>query len=146
MLRRPLRYAGVEAVFASEQVPIASKAYVESMHEKNLIVWANAIVYNYRDVLAAGHNDDISVSGRPDEGWGWLLVQGYDIIQTDWPLMLSQYMYKNEHHDKACLKLNTKAEGMSRNHSIQRVKRHVIDLGGKKQWNGMHYYKLLKIR
>ena len=34
MLRRPLRYAGVEAVFASEQVPIASKAYVESMHEK----------------------------------------------------------------------------------------------------------------
>ena len=105
MLRRPLRYAGVEAVFASEQAPIASKAYVESMHEKNLIVWANAIVYNYRDVLAAGHNDDISVSGRPDEGWGWLLVQGYDIIQTDWPLMLSQYMYKNEHHGQGVSKI-----------------------------------------
>jgi len=27
------------------------------MHQMGLIVWANAIVYSYRAVLSAGHND-----------------------------------------------------------------------------------------
>ena len=94
MLKRPLRYIGVEALFGNENVPIASKSYVEQMHEKGLAVWGNAIVYDYNDVIASGHNDDISVSGNPDAGWGWLLNQGYDIIQTDWPMMLRKYMEK----------------------------------------------------
>lgn len=87
-----LRYVGVEALFAAEDAPIASESYIQKMHDLGKLVWGNAIVYDYRQVLTAGHNDDVSVIGQMDQGWGWLLDRGFDIIQTDWPLMLRQYM------------------------------------------------------
>lgn len=87
-----LNYVGVEAVFKTEASEFAQKDYIQKMHDKGLIVWGNSIVYNYKDVLAAGHNDDVSVSHDPDLGWGWLLDHGFDVIQTDWPLPLKMYM------------------------------------------------------
>ncbi len=41
-------------------------------------------MYSSRVPLAAGHNDDISLTGDPEDGWGWLAKKGFDIIQTDW--------------------------------------------------------------
>lgn len=89
---RKMNYRGTEIIFESEDCPVAQHAYIERMHKLGLKVWANAIVFNYLKVLSAGHNDDISVAGRPDEGWGWLIDLGVDMIQTDWPGMLRQYM------------------------------------------------------
>ena len=68
------------------------KVAVQNCNWNNFIVWANAIVYDYRVQLSAGHNDDISVAGFPDDGWGWLIDLGVDMIQTDWTGMLRQYM------------------------------------------------------
>ncbi len=92
LIKRGMRYVGAEVLFETEQSEFASDEYIERMHKAGLLVWVNAIVYKYQAVLAAGHNDDISVVGRMDEGWGWLMEKGYDIIQTDWPLMLKTYM------------------------------------------------------
>ena len=89
-----MRYVGVEALFAQDDSPIADPAYIEQMHKRGLIMWANGIIYNYKDVLAANHSDDISVSENEDLGWGWLLDRGFDIIQTDWPLALDLYLRK----------------------------------------------------
>ncbi len=89
---RAFHYVGAEVLFDREDAPVASPAYIEEMHRSGLLVWANAIVYDYRAVLAAGHNDDVSVVGREDAGWGWLLDRGFDIIQTDWPLALRLYL------------------------------------------------------
>ena len=91
LLQRNINYVGVEALFAEETSEFATREYVERMNKKGLIVWANSIVYNYKTVLSAGHNDDISVIGRMDEGWGWLMDRGYNLIQTDWPLALKVY-------------------------------------------------------
>ena len=41
--------------------------------------------------LAGGHDDDTSVLGHPEQGWGWLMDRGFDIIQTDWARELSLY-------------------------------------------------------
>ena len=92
LYRRNLRYVGVEALFATENVPICQEAYVRSMAEKGMVMWANSIVYDYNAVLTAGHTDDIAVSTDPDYGWGWLVDRGFNIIQTDWPLALKQYL------------------------------------------------------
>ena len=92
LLRRKLHYVGAEVLFKTEDSEFATREYIDRMHKAGLLVWVNAIVYNHKTVLTAGHNDDISVVGRMDEGWGWLLDKGYDIIQTDWPLMLKNYM------------------------------------------------------
>ena len=86
------RWEGVELCFSSEDSPLAQRSFVEKAHRQGKKLWINSIVYNYKKVLSAGHNDDVAVAGDPDKGWGWLAQQGYDIIQTDFPLMLHEYL------------------------------------------------------
>lgn len=90
--KRNIRYVGVEVVFAEETAPVAQKEYIDRMHSEGMLVWANGIVYNYKDVLAAGHNDDISLVEDPEKGWGWIANKGYDIIQTDFLLPCRQFL------------------------------------------------------
>lgn len=92
LMGRRLRYAGIEALFTADDAPIASEEYIDQMHKKGLLVWGNAIVYSYLAVLSGGHNDDISVTGQPEIGWGWLAKRGFDIIQTDWVCPMLQYL------------------------------------------------------
>lgn len=96
LLRRRIRYIGVEALFAREDAPIAQREYTQRMRSKGLVTWANGIVYDYKAVLSAGHTDDISVSESPDLGWGWLIDRGFCIIQTDWTLALHQYLRRRQ--------------------------------------------------
>ncbi len=83
---------GAEVLFKLESDKVCSKEYIEYMHSKGRIVWVNSIVYNHRSVLSAGHTDNAAVTGDPDYGWGWLIDKGFDIIQTDWCLMLKCYI------------------------------------------------------
>ena len=92
LLRRNIKYAGAEVIFDSESDPVASPTYVRAMHEKGLLVWVNAIVYDWNAVISARHTDDGALCGNPDDHWGWLLDRGFDIIQTDWCAMLKDYM------------------------------------------------------
>ena len=94
LLKRKMRYVGVEALFAKDDAPIAQPEYLENMRKNGLIAWANSIVFNYKAVLASDHTDDISVSGNEAHGWGWLVDSGFGIIQTDWALHLKLYLEK----------------------------------------------------
>ena len=85
-------YIGAELVFSSEASPILTNHVVEQLHKEGRIAWGNGIQFSAAKVLSAGHNDDISVSGDPDAGWGWLIAQGFDIIQTDWVSALKLYI------------------------------------------------------
>lgn len=87
-----INYIGAEVCFETEDAQVASDEYINKMHEMGYKLWVNAIVYSYRRVLAAGHNDDIAVTGKMDETWGWLANKGFDIIQTDWVGMLKSYL------------------------------------------------------
>ena len=87
---------GAEVLFTTESDKVCSKEYIEDMHSKGRIVWVNSIVYNHRAVLSAGHTDNIAVTGEKDRGWGWLIDKGFDIIQTDWCLMLKKYIEDRE--------------------------------------------------
>lgn len=83
LMKRKLRYVGLEVLFDNDDAQVASPEFLDRMHADGKLVWANAIVYNYRAALAAGHNDDISISEDPEAGWGWLADRGFDLIQTD---------------------------------------------------------------
>ena len=91
LLKRRINYIGAEVLFASETAQTATDEYIESMHEKRLLLWVNSIVYDYHVQLVAGHSDDIGIIGRMDESWGWLAQKHYDIIQTDWLLPMRLY-------------------------------------------------------
>lgn len=85
---------GVEILFSSEDDEVISDEYIKKMHDKGLLVWANSIIYNEADVISAHHTDDISLADNPDKGWGWLIDKKVDFIQTDWLLMLKNYIDK----------------------------------------------------
>lgn len=90
--KRNINYVGTEVLFADESDPVASREYIDAMHADGKIVWVNALVYYYKTVLAAGHNDDISMLEDPEKGWGWLADRGFDLIQTDFALPCRQFL------------------------------------------------------
>lgn len=96
MMQRNIRYVGVEAVFATEEAPTASKEFLDRLHADGKIVWVNAIVFSYRAVLSADHNDDISISEDPERGWGWLADRGFDMIQTDFTYQCRDFLEKTK--------------------------------------------------
>jgi Domain of unknown function len=65
---------------------------IRSLHTRGVLVFANAIILENRVPLFAGYGDDISLRGRPEEGWGKLIDLGIDIIQTDWSALLAHYL------------------------------------------------------
>ena len=87
-----INYIGAELEFEKETSHLAQDSYIEMMHKKGRILWGNAIVYSSRVLLAAGHNDDVSLAGNPERGWGWLADKGFDIIQTDWTRHCADYL------------------------------------------------------
>ena len=87
-----LNYIGAEILFDREEDEIISDAYIQWMHDHQLLVWANSIVYNEAEVIAAGHSDDISMTQSMDLGWGWLADKQVDFIQTDWVMELCGYL------------------------------------------------------
>lgn len=89
---RNINYIGAELVFGSEDCEVGRPEFREMLKKEGRLVWGNAILYNYRVPLAAGHSDDISLVKDPALGWGWLADNGFDIIQTDWVLAMRQYL------------------------------------------------------
>ncbi len=92
LIEKGVNVIGAEVLFPSEDNDCISDAYIQKMHDKGLLVWANSIIYNEADVISAGHTDDISLRDDPEKGWGWLLDKNVDFIQTDWLLMLKDYI------------------------------------------------------
>lgn len=97
-----INYVGAELVFATEHAPVIQDAYIESMHRAGRILWGNSLEYNHKIPLAAGHSDNRSLIENPDNGWGWLMDKGFDIIQTDWAAQCHAYV--KERLEQAAIK------------------------------------------
>lgn len=74
---------GTEVLFQDDSECIASKKYIEKCHRNGELVWCNAIVYNYRALIAADHTDDRAMCGDPEGSWGRIADRGFDLMQTD---------------------------------------------------------------
>ncbi len=92
MMKSKLRYVGCEILFYHDEDPQVSPEFMHRLHRDGKVAWANSIIYNCRAQIAAGHSDDTSLQGHPELGWGWLVDRGFDIIQTDWPAMMIDYL------------------------------------------------------
>ena len=92
LMKKNINYIGAEVLFKTEDSQMCSKEFIDMMHKDGKLVWVNSIIYNYKDQLSAEHSDDTALSESMDKGWGWLADKGYDMIQTDWPLMLTNYL------------------------------------------------------
>jgi glycerophosphoryl diester phosphodiesterase len=82
----------VEVVFSSDASEISGREFIEKMHSKSIKLWVNALTLDDEVVLNGGHDDNKSILQDPDIGWGWLIKNGFDVIQTDWPYLLRKYV------------------------------------------------------
>ncbi len=98
LMTKNINYLGAEVLFTDENAEVASDDFIEKMHRDNKLVWANAIIYDYEEQLSAGHSDDTSICDSEEKGWGWLADKGYDFIQTDWPMMLIDFLKKTNRY------------------------------------------------
>ncbi|MBQ8345300.1 MAG: glycerophosphodiester phosphodiesterase family protein [Clostridia bacterium] len=92
LLADGVKVIGAEILLSSEEDEVISDAYIQRMHQKGLLIWMNAIVYDERAVISAYHTDDRSLTDDPAKGWGWLADKGADFIQTDWLLAARAYL------------------------------------------------------
>lgn len=96
LLKRNINYIGAEVIFEKDTSHLASDEFIEKMHGDNKLVWINSIIYDYRQQLSGGHSDDTALTESEDCGWGWLADRGFDFIQTDWPMMLIDYLKRSD--------------------------------------------------
>ena len=95
LMKRNINYIGAEVLFEKDDSPLAGKEFIDMMHNDGKLVWVNSIIYDYKDQLAGGHSDDSALTVSEDYGWGWLADRGFDFIQTDWTMMLVDYLKKS---------------------------------------------------
>lgn len=96
LLDSGINYVGVEVLFEKDSDTVAGESFIEKMHRDNILVWVNSIIFDHKVQLAAGHSDDTALTVSEDEGWGFLADRGFDIIQTDWPGMLIDYLKRTD--------------------------------------------------
>ncbi len=90
-----INFAGVELLFTEDSSPIFEKGIVEKLHSKGRIAYVNALQWSAECNLNAWHNDEVSITGNPDAGWGWLADKGFDVIQTDYISALKKYLFSS---------------------------------------------------
>ena len=100
LLKKNLNYVGAEVLFKKDDSFLASEDFIDMMHRDNKLVWVNSIIYDYKEQLAGGHSDDTAMTVSEDYGWGWLADRGFDFIQTDWTMMLVEYLKRTNKYYK----------------------------------------------
>lgn len=92
LLKSNINYVGAEVLFKNDDSPLAGEEFIEKMHRDKILVWVNSIIYDYKEQLSGGHSDDTALTVSEGYGWGWLADRGFDLIQTDWTMMLVDYL------------------------------------------------------
>ena len=60
---------------------------------------AKAFVAATWEEHTANHSDKTSIFVHPDEGWGWLIEQGFSILETNYSRDLIQYLKTDNRHE-----------------------------------------------
>lgn len=101
LMSKNINYVGAEVLFRKESAQVASDKFIEMMHKDGKLVWVNSIIYDYKEQLAAGHSDDTALTESEEIGWGWLADKNFDFIQTDWSMMLIEYLKRTDRYYKS---------------------------------------------
>ncbi len=84
---------GVEAIAKTPEDELFQEENVRWMRDQGLFVWVNAITLGglKQHILYGGLDDDLALLEGPEKSWGRIMDKGVNVIQTDWPVQLSQY-------------------------------------------------------
>ena len=92
--RYKINYCMAELVFRQLSSPLVEDAFLRELKNRDILIWGNSINLNESNILAGGKDDRNAITGNPDDNWGWFIDKGFDVLQTDWPLLLRDYLVK----------------------------------------------------
>ncbi|MDO5978226.1 glycerophosphodiester phosphodiesterase family protein [Flavivirga spongiicola] len=81
-----------EVIYDKEDSPVIDG--IALMKKEKITVWVNTLW----DELCAGHTDDKALE-NPEAHWGWIIEKGANVIQTDRPKELLEYLRKKQLHN-----------------------------------------------
>lgn len=82
----------IESIFIDLESDLLDDENRRRWHDAGLLLWTNAMRLHETWNRNAWHDDNNAILGDMDANWGWLVDKGFDIIQTDWPLLLKTYL------------------------------------------------------
>ncbi|WP_172120385.1 glycerophosphodiester phosphodiesterase family protein [Actinomyces faecalis] len=83
---------GLEVLAERPDDRLADAGYLAGLKAQGLLIWLNAINLEDGWDRYCGWDDLTSLRQDPDQGWGRLVRQGADVIQTDYPWLLRPYL------------------------------------------------------
>ena len=83
-------------VIRGDHVDGAVRQALQALRERGIKTWCNSLSLSKNLVYGAGYDDLKSLRFGGDAGWGRLIRQGVDIIQTDWPYELWRYLKEGD--------------------------------------------------
>lgn len=92
VLSYDLHLLAVEMIFRDRRSPLISADTIAGLKEKRILTWANPIKINEKLDFTALLDDFRAITVSREENWGQLLDMGFDILQTDWPLLLRKFV------------------------------------------------------
>lgn len=95
---KKINTVAAELVFDNLESPLCSKDFIENLKKNNVLLWVNSIMLDDSKILSGHLDDNVSILEGFDKGWGNLIAMGFNIIQTDWPLLLSTYLNKRNNY------------------------------------------------
>ena len=90
--RHKVNVMAAEIIMVEPSSEAASRAIIEELHKRGSMAWINTLTLHDKVTLSMWRDDNKAVIDGPDEVWGWLMDLGFDIIQTDWPALLRDYL------------------------------------------------------
>jgi glycerophosphoryl diester phosphodiesterase len=84
-----------ELIFPDIDNPIVDDAFIRELKARDLFLWVNVITLNERLILSGGKDDYHAIMDSMDDNWGWCVNKGFDVLQTDWPLLLRAYLERS---------------------------------------------------
>lgn len=87
-----INVCAAELIFDAPDHAFTDQAFLEGLRQQGIAPWVNAITLNDQDVLSGGLDDNHAIAEGFNGNWGRLMEMGYQIIQTDWPALLRNYI------------------------------------------------------
>lgn len=87
-----LNWVAAELIFEDLGSPVIDEKLIAHLKSKGLLLCCNPITLNDWIDLTAKMDDNHSILYGPDPYWGWCVRKGFDILQTDWPMLLKSYI------------------------------------------------------
>lgn len=89
-----INVAAVEVIFDTLDHPLVQPELFEEWKELGVITWVNTIAISNepKHNIAAHLDDNKAIEEGFDASWGKLIEMGFQILQTDWPGLMTQYL------------------------------------------------------